>query len=254
MAFISSAANIGGAFIQQGAINDAAGTQAGAARHAEDLQYQMYQQQREDQQPWREAGTQALSQMQDPYFQKNFSMSDFNEDPGYQFRMQQGQQALEASAAARGGLMGGNFGTALTQYGQNFASNEYQNAYNRFTNNQNQRYGRLTTLAGMGQNATNSMGAASQNYANNAGNIMMNNGNAQAQAQLSGGQLWAGTLNNVAGNIHGQQQMDQLMGSQPNGGYGGGSQGASNEQFMNTDHTLNYQGQSGGLLSSLAGA
>ncbi|MFH1740584.1 MAG: hypothetical protein ABIH23_16370 [bacterium] len=56
---------------------------------------------------------------------------DWQTDPGYQFRMQQGQKALEASAAAKGGLMSGGTLKALTEYGQGMGAQEYQNIYNR---------------------------------------------------------------------------------------------------------------------------
>jgi hypothetical protein len=47
--------------------------------------------------------------------------------PGYQFQLQQGQQALERSMAGQGyGPGSGNLGTALVQYGQNYAQNVYQ--------------------------------------------------------------------------------------------------------------------------------
>ena len=72
---------------------------------------------------------------------RDFSLSDFQTDPGYQFRMQQGMDALQNSAAARGGLMGGDTGRALAEYGQNFASNEFQNAFNRYQQNRQFRAG-----------------------------------------------------------------------------------------------------------------
>jgi hypothetical protein len=53
-------------------------------------------------------------------------------DPGYLFRLGEGQKVLENSAAARGGLLSGQTGKALQQYGQNFASNEFSNVYNRY--------------------------------------------------------------------------------------------------------------------------
>ncbi|MFH1739491.1 MAG: hypothetical protein ABIH23_10835 [bacterium] len=56
---------------------------------------------------------------------------DWQTDPGYQFRMQQGQKALEASAAAGGGLMSGGTLKALTQYGQGVASDEYSKVHGR---------------------------------------------------------------------------------------------------------------------------
>ncbi len=48
--------------------------------------------------------------------------SQITSTPGYQFQFDQGQQAVQRSSAAGGFLNSGNEGTALTQYGQGFAS------------------------------------------------------------------------------------------------------------------------------------
>lgn len=64
----------------------------------------------------------------------------FQKDPGYDFRMQEGQNAIESSAAARGGQLSGATLKALAKYGQDYASNEYQNAYGRYVDQRN--YGR----------------------------------------------------------------------------------------------------------------
>lgn len=53
------------------------------------------------------------------------------DDPGYQFRLQQGQQAIERSAASGGFLQSGKLGAALTEYGQQMGSQEYQSAFDR---------------------------------------------------------------------------------------------------------------------------
>ena len=53
------------------------------------------------------------------------------EDPGYQFRLDEGRKALERSAAAQGTLRSGATLKGLMDYGQNTASQEYQRAYNR---------------------------------------------------------------------------------------------------------------------------
>ena len=75
---------------------------------------------------------------------------NFQQDPSYQFRFNEGQKALQRSAAARGTLLSGGFAKALQNYGQQAASQEYGNAYdramqgylaNRDTNAQN--YGQL---------------------------------------------------------------------------------------------------------------
>lgn len=220
MAFIVAGATIvagaGSALINSNAAGAAADKQAEAQRYAADLQNQQYNQTRADQQPWREAGAGALSQMQDPGFQKNFSMSDFQADPGYQFRMQQGQDALQRSAAARGGLMSGGTLKALSDYGQNSASQEYQNAYNRFTNDQSNRFNRLASVAGVGQTANAAVGAAGANYANNAGNIAMSGANAQGAAGIAGANAWGGALTGGANNMMQAQMMNRLMPSAPN--------------------------------------
>lgn len=57
--------------------------------------------------------------------------SAINTDPSYQFRLNQGLQALQNSRSAQGTLRGGATLKALTEFGQNAASQEYQNIYNR---------------------------------------------------------------------------------------------------------------------------
>src|SRR5262249_15311890 len=103
-------------------------------------------------------------------------------DPGFQFRLKQGQQALERSAAARGSLLTGGTMKDLTNYAQDYASNEYNNVYNRamgeylnryniFKQNQNDQFNRLAALSGIGQTSTSQLMGAGQNAASNVGNL-----------------------------------------------------------------------------------
>lgn len=222
---LAAAGGIGGALIGSHAAGEAADKQSAAANYATDIQKQIYDQQRSDQQPWRQAGIGALSQLQDPSFQHNFSASDFQTDPGYQFRMQQGQQALERSAAARGGLQSGGTMKAITDYGQNFASNEYQNAYSRFTNDQSNRFNRLSSIAGLGQTANAQNGAAGQNYANNAGANAMGAANASGAAGIAGANAWGGALSSLGqtgASLYGMN-MANNWGQRTNAAMSGGS-------------------------------
>ena len=220
MAFVAAAigggAILGGAFMQQSATRDAAKKQAEAADRAMQLQYEMFQQQRKDAEPWRQAGGVALSKMGSEDFQRDFKQEDFQQDPGYQFRMLEGQKALERSAAARGGLQSGATLKALSRYGQDFASNEYGNAYNRFNADRDRRYGRLSTLAGYGQGANSMIGAAGQNYANNYGNTMMSAANAAGAAGIANANTWGSALGKL-----GQIGMDSYAASNNNTGGGG---------------------------------
>lgn len=105
---------------------------------------------------------------------KSFSLSDFTKDPAYDFRLSEGEKALNRSAASKGGLLSGAASKALGEYGQNFASNEYNNAYNRFNTNQGNLYNRLAGIANSGMGATNTGIQSAQTYADNTSNINMN--------------------------------------------------------------------------------
>jgi hypothetical protein len=173
--------------------NKAANVQASAADRAAELQAAQYAQTREDQGPYRTAGYNALAEMQRTAGNVpgafKFGAGDYQADPGYAFRLSEGQKALDRQAAARGGLISGGALKAATRFGQDMGSQEYQSAYNRALTgyntgvaSENQLYNRQAGLAGIGQTATNLVGQAGQNYATNAGNAM----GAGAQAAASG--------------------------------------------------------------------
>jgi hypothetical protein len=126
---------------------------------------------------------------------RDFSMADFQKDPGYQFRMQEGQKAIERSAAARGGLNSGATLKALSRYGQDFASNEYTNAYNRFNSDRDRRFNRLSSLAGIGQTASGQLMQAGQNYGNNVSANQIGYGNAAGAANIARGQRTVDFIN-----------------------------------------------------------
>lgn len=220
-AAVGGLASLGGAAIQAGATKDAAQMQADAANNATNAQLQMFNTVQQNQKPWLQAGQQALGQMQDPYFQKTFGASDFQQDPGYQFRLQQGLDALQRSAAARGGLQSGGTMRALNDYAQGSASQEYQNAYNRFTNDQTNRFNRLASLAGVGQTANSELNQAGMQTAGNIANIGMSNANAQGAAAIAQGNAWGGALssigNGAANNWMTYSMMKKMF---PNGGDG----------------------------------
>lgn len=65
-----------------------------------------------------------------PAFQIPTAESVFN-DPSYQFRLNQGLDALQRSAAAKGMLRTGNTLQDLMNYAQDYASQEYGNTFNR---------------------------------------------------------------------------------------------------------------------------
>lgn len=127
---------------------------------------------------------------------RDFGLEDFTKDPGYDFRLSEGEKGINRSLAARGGLFSGAAGKALSRYNQDFASNEYGNAYNRYNTNQGNKFNRLASLAGIGQSATNQIQQAGQNASNNISSNMIGAGNAQASGIMGIGNAISGGLNN----------------------------------------------------------
>ena len=119
-------------------------------------------------------------------YARDFGMQDFTQDPGYQFRLDEGQKAIERSAAARGGLQSGAALKAAARYGQDMGSQEYQNAFNRYqtnrTNQLNPLFGLMNTGIGAANNLTNAAGAQGQNQANEINNRGYYAGTAAAQS------------------------------------------------------------------------
>jgi len=65
-------------------------------------------------------------------FNRNFTAADFQSDPGYQFRLQQGIAAMQRSGAAAGGALGGSAAKDLMSFNSGLAAQDYQNAFQRF--------------------------------------------------------------------------------------------------------------------------
>ena len=228
------AAILGSAVLGAASSNRAAKAQSGAAGQAADLQREQFERQMELQAPFREAGVRALNKLEAASEYTPFGMAQFQADPGYGFRFNQGQKALERSAAARGGLISGNTGGALQQFGQGLASQEYQNAFNRYQTERSARLNPLQSLAGVGQTSVNQLGAAGQNYASGMGEAL----GAGAQARASGYMGGANAIGGGIGQYMGYQQnqatnslLQQALRDRNSGaGYGGGGGGGGGYQ------------------------
>lgn len=185
---------------QADAVEGAAAAQAAASKYAIDTQKAMFDKQIELQEPWRQAGTNALNQMQEGAYElpANFSFdaSQVPQDPGYSFRLSEGMNAMNRSAAAKGGLMSGAALKAGQRYGQAMGSQEYQNAYSRALDKYNADVGRstlgfnrLASQAGLGQTSANQIGGAASQYGTNVSNLATAQGANQANALLAEGNI-----------------------------------------------------------------
>lgn len=224
MAFVAAAGIVaggsllGGLFGSSGA-KKAAKAQLQAAREANALQEKMFNQQVALQEPFRQAGLTTQAELLRQFglggdaasqgygnMLRDFSAEDFQADPGYAFRLQEGLKGMDRQAAARGGLISGGALKAAQRYGQEMGSQEYQNAYNRYNQNRGTRYNMLTGQQAVGQNATNAQTQAAGSYGQQAGQTLMDMGNARASGYMGSANAWSNALQG-AGNAFMQGQM-----------------------------------------------
>jgi len=245
IAAVGAGASLLGGILGSHAASDAAQKQANAAAQAANVAQQNqnlstnYQTGVADQQrnllsPYNTAGTSAignLSSLLQPGGQLTQGYGSFeaptgvNEqnDPGYQFRLSQGLQALQNSAAARGGLLSSGTAKAINDYAQNSASNEYGNVYNRalqtygtnfntYNTNQGNLYNRLFGASQLGAQAGSTLGGLLQAGAGNIaginsdashqiGGALQNRGAAEASGIMGANNAWQGALGGITNNL-----------------------------------------------------
>jgi hypothetical protein len=156
-----------------------------------------------------------------------FNAEDFKNgiDPGYQWRLDQGNSAINSRRAATGNRLGGQALKDIAGYNQDMASQEYGNAYNRYTTNQNNIYNRLSALAGTGQTAGQAAANAGSTAAGNIGSNTMA-GVGASNNYLTGGAAanaagMVGSTNALVGGLNGAMN-NYTIGRYLNGGGGGG--------------------------------
>lgn len=212
---ISSGAGLLGAGLQANAAREAAQGIADANLSSNQLMARMNEQNRARQEPFYQAGLGALPAytqgvMPGGDLVRPFAESDFKADPGYGFRMKEGMQALDRSAAARGGLLSGATLKGAERYGQDLASLEYQNAYNRYTGNQATQRNALAGLTGFAPTASSAMQAGDVSYGGNAANLASNTANAMAGAGATRASSYGNALAGIGQNVYNTMNPDPM--------------------------------------------
>jgi len=117
--------------------------------------------------------------------------------PGYQFALQQGQQAVARQQAAGGQYNSGATGKALANYTEGLASTNYQQAYNNSLNayqtNYSNNLNSLTAGANIGLQGTAQYNAAASNYGNQTSANTMNAAQYEGSAGTQAAE-YSGTL------------------------------------------------------------
>lgn len=223
MPWLSIVGPIVGGLLGSQSSSDASNAQVEAGNASNATQLQMFNQNRADQAPWRDAGINALGQLSagtqsGGNLLRPFQMSDYTADPGYNFRLTQGIQALDKSAASRGNLLSGGALKGITRYGQDMGSQEYAAAYNRFNQDQSNQFNRLASISGLGQTTAQQIGAQGATVANSIGQTQQGIGNARASGYVGGANALAGGLAGANNNYMGQQYLNALTQNRSSGG------------------------------------
>jgi hypothetical protein len=240
-AAILGSAVIGGAAASRGA-SRAARAQTQAADQAAQVQREIFERQTELQEPFRQAGITSQNELLrllglggeagTPGYGSigaPFTAEQMQADPGYAFRLAEGEKALGRMQAARGQYLGGGAIRAGTRYGQEMGSQEYMNAFNRAQALLGTRLGALGSLYGAGQAAAQQVGQQAGQMGTNVSNLLMQGGQARASGYL--GQA------NALSNALGQAAMGYGL---SRGGYFGPT-GVSSPASNNL-MAFNYQG------------
>jgi hypothetical protein len=197
MTFWVAGATLASSAIGAFSADSAAKTQERAAQRGIASQERMFNKQLELQEPFREAGLAGQNRLMDLLgLSQNtgaagygsaatpFSMTNYQQDPGYAFRLQEGLKALDRTAAARGGLLGGNQLRGAVEYGQNLGSQEYQNAFNRYYAERANQLNPLQSLMGAGQTSANTLTNAAGGLGQAQADAAINAGNARASGYM----------------------------------------------------------------------
>lgn len=145
-------------------------------------QERMFQTARGDLAPYRDFGQNYLAKISDLVAnRRRIRPEDVTSLPGYQFRLNQGREAVENSAIARGGLKSGNAMRALMEYGQDYASDEYERALAREEGMFQNDYGNLLNLANIGYGAAGGSAGLAAGHGNALAQLYASRGQAKAQ-------------------------------------------------------------------------
>jgi len=240
---IGAGASLIGGMMGSNASKKAAEMQAAAAREQLALQRRMYEETTARNQPFYNTGVGANNRLATLLgtggnagdadygsLARNFSMDDYlsNKDPGYQFGLDTGMNALNASNAATGGLHSGAALKAAQRYGVDYGSTKYNEAFNRYTNNRSNIYNMLSGQGNVGLSAANNTTAAGNAYATGGGAAIGAAGAANASGYMGSANSYSNAIGNAMNNYNNMSMMNRMFPPKPtNDGYnfGGGGTG-----------------------------
>ena len=207
---IPAAASLIGGKMSSDAASDAAGQANAQNQRGLDLQREMFDEQKRLSEPYRQAGLTGQNRLMEllglggntgatgyGQYARDFGMQDFQQDPGYQFRLGEGLKAMSRQAGARGGLISGQTMKGMEDYRQGLASQEYGNAFNRYQTNRQNQLAPLGSLMSSGQAAAVGQAAQAGQYGANASNMLSQMGVNTGGATLAGGSAYGKAIGDI---------------------------------------------------------
>jgi hypothetical protein len=233
MPFIGALLTVGGSLIAadmaSSGAESAAQTQADASTRAAEIQA-------EQRKPWVDAGKVALGRLERGLapggeFQAKFSMADAMNAPAMQTALATGREAIEQSAASRGGLLTSNTLAGLTDYGQKVGA-QYQNqAFNQYLAQLEANLKPIQSLAQVGQTEVGRV-------ADTASNAVLAGGGALAGAQVAQGNIYGSAIQGLGSTLGQMNVLNNLFNpttpNVPTGGSGLSAPGLSNPAYSIT--------------------
>jgi hypothetical protein len=202
VAVVGGGATLASGYMQGEAAKSAANTVAGGARYAADINKQMFDISNENLRPYREQGQLTLKDLMArmPELTKAYTAEDFAKgiDPGYQFRLAQGQKAFENQANRAGGLVSGNAMQGMQDYTQGQASQEFGAAFGRNAATQTNIFNRLKSIADMGLGAAGTTANAATSAGESMGSAAIAGTQAQGAGQIGQAKAYGNTLQGMA--------------------------------------------------------
>lgn len=139
------------------------------------------------------------------------ALSNFRNNPGYQYQMDQGLDAINRTAAARGGLASGNNTIDLQKYAQGQADQSWNNHLSGLNNQVNTGMQAANGLANANQNLSSlamNYGTTGANLAQNLGNQLASNNTSLASNETN----YGNTLSNMTMNTISQMSQNTGQG------------------------------------------
>jgi len=280
---------------QQAGANKAAGAVGAAGQQAQNYLTGQLSNEAGNASPYLQAGAQATNQLSNALAPGGSLTQQFGQFqaptaaqaaamPGYQFQLQQGENALQNSAAAKGGLLSTGTAKALDNYSQGLASTDYGNLFNQalsgyqtnfntFNTQQNEAYSRLMGLSGQGassaaalnnvqQGGTNALANSLMGTAQEQGGYYTGAANAQAAGTIGSTNALVGGLSGAANAFGGAMTLNSILGAQNSSNAGGptsgtfaggsGNPNAANQSFIGGLNT-NEPPPTNGLVDAYGG-